>query len=133
MKKKLLALVVIACSLVVPAVPASANNHDQLFGDVCTKTPDASVCKDAEKDQSNDADNSITGPNGVLNNVANILLIVVGAATVIMIIVGGFRMILGVGDPAKIAEGRNTILYAVIGLVVAFMANAIIRFVVTRL
>lgn len=133
MKKKLLALLIIACSLVVPVASAGASSHDQLFGDACDNTPDAAVCKDAEKDQSNNADNSITGPNGALNNIANVLLIIVGAATVIMIIVGGFRMIFGVGDPAKIAEGRNTILYAVIGLVVAFMANAIIRFVINRL
>lgn len=77
------------------------------------------------------ADNKM-GFAGLLERVINILLFVVGAVAVLAIIIGGIRYVVSGGDPKAAAGAKDTILYAVIGLVVAFAAYAIVRFVVTR-
>ena len=69
---------------------------------------------------------------GMINFVINIMLFVIGAASVIMIVVGGIRYTLSNGDSSAITGAKNTILYAVIGLVVALLAYAIVNFVITQ-
>jgi hypothetical protein len=75
----------------------------------------------------------ITGPNGIINNIANILAFITGVVAVIMIMVGGFQYIQSSGDSAKINKAKNTILFAVIGLVVVVVARSLIVFVLTLL
>lgn len=64
--------------------------------------------------------------------VSNILLFLIGLAAVIMIIIGGIRYTTSNGDASQTKAAKDTILYAVIGIVVALMAFAIVRFVVDR-
>lgn len=71
--------------------------------------------------------------NGVIKAVVNTLSFVVGLASVIMIIVGGFKMVASGGDSNKVASGRSTVLYAIIGLVVVVFAQAIVYFVLNRI
>jgi cytochrome bd-type quinol oxidase subunit 2 len=71
--------------------------------------------------------------SAVFTNVANTLTYIVGAVSVIMIIVGGFRYVMSQGDSKTAAEAKNTILYAVIGVVVAITAYAIINFVIVSI
>ena len=61
--------------------------------------------------------------------VTNTLILAIGVISVIMIIVGGFRYALSAGDGKNTAAAKDTILYAVIGLVVALLAYAISNFV----
>ncbi len=70
---------------------------------------------------------------GTLRAVSDILIFVIGAIAVIMIIIGGIRYATSAGDQAQITSAKNTILYSVIGLIIAFMAYGIARFVVDRL
>jgi magnesium-transporting ATPase (P-type) len=74
-----------------------------------------------------------TDLNALIKRVVNILLFVVGIASVIMIIIGGLRYVTSGGDQGQISGAKNTIMYAVIGLVVASLAFAIVNFVVTRI
>jgi len=67
----------------------------------------------------------------IVKNVINLLLLVIGMIAVIMIIIGGIRYVTSNGDQNQITGAKNTILYAVIGLVVAIMAFAIVNFVIT--
>ena len=62
--------------------------------------------------------------------IVNILLFLLGAIAVIMIVIGGIRYATSNGDQSAITSAKNTILYAVIGLVVAIMAYAIVNFVI---
>lgn len=62
--------------------------------------------------------------------IANTLIFIVGAISVIMIIVGGLRYVISNGDPKQAEVGRNTIMYAVIGVVVSLLSYAIVNFVV---
>ena len=66
---------------------------------------------------------------GTLNTVINVVLAVVGFVAVIMIILGGISFITSQGDSSKVTKARNTILYGVIGLVIALLAYAIVNFV----
>lgn len=65
-----------------------------------------------------------------LKNIVNILLYILGAIAVIMIIIGGVRYTTANGEASSIKSAKDTILYAVIGLIVAIMAYAIVNFVV---
>ena len=64
-----------------------------------------------------------------IKTIINVLLFVLGAIAVIMIIIGGFRYVLSAGESSAITAAKNTIFYAVIGLVVAILAFAIVNFV----
>jgi hypothetical protein len=73
------------------------------------------------------------GPGGLLGLVGNItktLLIVIGAIAVIMIVIGGLRYILSQGDENGLRGAKDTIIYSVVGLVVALLAYAIVSFVI---
>jgi hypothetical protein len=59
----------------------------------------------------------------------SLVSVVVGIIAVIMIIIGGFRFVVSNGDSGKITTARNTIIYALIGLILAALAQVIVRFV----
>ncbi len=61
------------------------------------------------------------------------VFMVLGGAAVIMIIAGGMMYTISAGDPAKVKNAKNTIIYAVVGLVVAILAASIITFVISYL
>ena len=67
-----------------------------------------------------------------MTNLVNILLFLAGAVAVIVIIIGGIRYVMSSGDAGQVQSAKNTILYAVIGLIVVIMAYAIVNFVVTN-
>ncbi len=75
-----------------------------------------------------------SGPNvqEIIRLVINILSWVVGIAAVIMIIIGGLRYVLSGGDSTGVNNAKNTILYALIGLVIVAMAQILVRFVLER-
>jgi hypothetical protein len=73
------------------------------------------------------------GAGGVINTITNVLLFVVGALSVIMIIIGGLRYVISGGNATSVTAARNTILYAIVGLVIAFLAFAAINFVLINL
>lgn len=66
------------------------------------------------------------------HTIANTLTFVIGGIAVIMVIIGGLRYVLANGDSKAAADARNTILYSVIGIVVALSAWGIVNFVVTK-
>lgn len=75
---------------------------------------------------------SAADPESIVQKVVNIILFVLGVLAVIMIIVGGFRYVTSGGDSNKLTSAKNTILYAVIGLIVALFAYAIVNWVVKQ-
>lgn len=75
----------------------------------------------------------LVGDAGIFTRITSIALYVIGAVSVIMLIWGGLRYILSGGDSKKITDAKNTVLYAIIGLIIAFLAYAIIRFVLNAI
>lgn len=74
------------------------------------------------------SDNSTTLEEGI-KNVVNVLLFLLGSIAVIMIIIGGIRYATSNGDAGSTKSAKDTILYAVIGLVVAILSYAIVNFI----
>ncbi|MFO0971743.1 MAG: hypothetical protein U0520_05365 [Candidatus Saccharimonadales bacterium] len=68
----------------------------------------------------------------LVRRIINIFSMVVGAVSVIMIIIGGFRYIISGGDSSGVSGAKNTILYAIVGLVIVLFAQVIIRFILTN-
>lgn len=101
--------------------PASDTKKDLCAG--INLDPNDQDCKAA------DADNTI---KKVLTTVINLFSLVVGFTAVLMIIVGGFKYITAGGDTGNVTAAKNTILYAVIGLVIVALAQFIVRFVLGR-
>ena len=72
-------------------------------------------------------------PSTTLENfigiIINVVLAVVGLVSVFMIILGGFTYMTSQGDAAKVKRGKDTLLYGIIGLIIALVAFAIVNFV----
>lgn len=73
--------------------------------------------------------NTTSSVSDLIGAIANVLVFLVGSISTIMIIVGGIRYSLSQGDPGQAAKAKNTILYAVFGVVAAIAAFAIVSFV----
>lgn len=68
----------------------------------------------------------------VIRLVINIFSLIVGVIAVIMIIIGGLKYITSGGDSGNITGAKNTILYAIIGLVVVALAQVVVKFVLNK-
>jgi len=73
------------------------------------------------------------GSTGVITLLTNTLLFIVGALSVVMIIIGGLRYVISGGNSASVTAAKNTILYAIVGLVISFLAFAAINFVLNTI
>ncbi|MET0980221.1 MAG: pilin [Candidatus Saccharimonadales bacterium] len=71
--------------------------------------------------------------NTTIRDVVNVMLYIIGVLSVIMIVFGGIRYVISAGDSTKVAAAKNTVLYSVVGLVVALLSYAIVNFVLTNL
>lgn len=63
--------------------------------------------------------------------IVNFIFGLAGAIAFLFVVIGGFRYIISQGDPNAVAQAKNTIIYALVGLVVTVTAYAIVGFVVT--
>ncbi|MBI1146516.1 hypothetical protein JEO88_00725 [Candidatus Saccharibacteria bacterium] len=88
-----------------------------------------SVQEGAEAARADGMPAELIGDNGVFSRLTNTILLVVGLISVIMLVYGGLRYILSGGDSKKVTDAKNTILYAIIGLIISLLAFAIVNFV----
>jgi hypothetical protein len=70
--------------------------------------------------------------NSVVTTVVNLLSVIVGITAVIMIMISGFKYVTSGGDSSSVASAKNTLIYAIIGLVVVAFAQAIVKFVLQK-
>lgn len=115
--------------LMFMTVPATANAVD-LFNDACSSphTVASAVCVDNKK-----TGDPVTGPNGIILKAANIIAIIAGVAAIIAIIIGGLKYVTSGGDSGGVSSAKQTILYALIGLIVIILARTIITFVIHKI
>ena len=66
----------------------------------------------------------------VIQNILNVILSISGIIAVIFIVIGGIHYMTSAGDAGKIKKAKDTVLYAVIGLIVCILAFAIVNFVI---
>jgi len=72
---------------------------------------------------------SATCANGIFTTITNTALFIIGALSVLMLIYGGIRYTVSMGDSKNVEAAKNTIMYAIIGIIVALLAGAIVNFV----
>ena len=125
-KYKLLALVTSIgfCSMVVLPGATLVSAEGTCSG--------ASDCVKRGADNVGSTGSSSDSVGDIIKVVVNIMLFLLGAVCVIMIIIGGIRYATSQGDQAGVTGAKNTILYAVVGLVVAIAAYAIVNFVIEQ-
>lgn len=70
--------------------------------------------------------------SATIKTLLTIVFSVVGALSLLFITIGGFRYVLSQGDPQATGKAKNTILYALVGLVVAATAQIIVTFIIGR-
>src|SRR5690242_5987264 len=128
MKRVLLFLAsILAFGALIAPAPALAFDP---FGPICSIGGGSSaVCQEKDKNTTN----PLTGKNGLFIGISNILAIVAGLTAVIIIIVSGLKYVLAAGDPAKTKGAKDSIIGAVIGLVVIGLADSLITLVLSRL
>jgi hypothetical protein len=114
------------------AMPAAAQTaQDEINNGLCSGsnfelTDNPGQCNTAGVD-------ATTRINNIVHTIVNLLSAVVGVVAVIMIIVGGLRYVTSGGNDTSVTSAKNTILYAVIGLVVVALAQIIVRFTLSKL
>ena len=67
--------------------------------------------------------------NTIVRTIINVIVYIVGLLAVIMIIYGGILYTTSAGDPGKVKKAKDTILYGIVGLVIAVLAFAIVNFI----
>jgi hypothetical protein len=77
--------------------------------------------------------NPFFGPNGIITILIEQLNFAIGVASVIAIIVGAIRYITSAGVPASAQQGRNTVIYALVGIVVALAGQLLVTLVLSRI
>lgn len=136
MVQKIKTLILALSLLIVPAVSLATSTI--VSADTSKTTIQSGVCGGADTltlNSTNGNQCAITEPtsiNGTITTVVNIISIVVGVLAVIMIIVGGFRYITSGGKEEGVKGAKNTILYALIGLIIVALAQVIVRFVLSK-
>jgi len=112
----------------------------QITTGVCTmvtlcagKAMALTVQEGAEAARADGMPENLVGVDGVFNRITNTALYVIGAISVAMLVWGGLRYIISGGDSKKITDAKNTILYALLGLIIAFFAYAIVNFVLNAI
>lgn len=73
------------------------------------------------------------GTNGIITILIDQLSLAVGVASVIMIIIGAIRFVTSAGQPQSAQAARNTVIYAVVGIVVALIGQALVTLVLSKI
>lgn len=105
---------------VLPAVPAYAST----ISESCENSPNPKplICREQERTVGD-----------VIGIIVDVLLFGIGVLSVVMIIVSGIRYSVSMGDAGNITKAKNSLMYAVIGLVVALLAYPIVHWLIGAL
>jgi len=128
MIKYVLIIILATVSLNFFATPVSAYDFFKGTAIDCSD-PDAAnsaVCKDKK------GKTPITGSNGILYRITQIVAILSGFAAVIMTVIAGIKYITSRGESSNVAAAKNTLVGVVAGLIIVAIAASIITFVIGR-
>lgn len=84
----------------------------------------------ANQARTSDMPTVIFGNSGIFTQIVSVMMFLVGILSVIMLVFGGLRYVISRGDSKAVESAKNTILYAIVGLIVAILAYAIVNFVI---
>ena len=123
LQSAMVVLGLVGVTQLIPVSTVSAAGADVLT-ESCKTNPSSALCTKSL---------ALFGPNSLCTKIINTLIFVIGAIAVVMIVIGGFRYTISGGDSGQVNGAKNTILYAVIGLVIAILSYGIVNFVLARL
>lgn len=118
MRKIRTIIAILAVTIGIGVLSPAGVHAKSVIAEQCKGVTDSSICKDQ---------NASGGT--LVKDIINILLFIVGALSVIMIIVAGILYVTSAGDSGGVTRAKNTLLYAIVGLIVAFLGYAIVNFV----
>jgi hypothetical protein len=107
--------------------PAEASAAFNPFEQACNQGGGGPACN------TNTNENPLLGQQGALSRVMGILSLLLGVVAVIYLIWGGIKYITSNGDSSSISSAKSTIIYALVGLVLAVLARPIINTVLSRI
>ncbi len=116
---------------VVGVASAQSSGSPDIQQGLCTGAADLQFGGNANCDvNKKQTENKI---NTLITNIINIFSVVVGIVAVIMIIYGGFRYIVSGGESGNVTSAKNTIMYAIIGLVIVAFAQFVVKFILGKI
>lgn len=126
-------LISLACtlSLALPFVVTAQAHAIDIINPACQTAQTAD--KPSFCNQPVQTENPIFGPDGLVTKGLSIFALVIGIIAVIVIIISGLRMVVSGGDSNTITASRNAIIYAVVGLVIAAIAQSLVVFLLRRI
>ncbi len=136
--KSYLAILLLGVASFAPvALPAvvhaqAASDSNQIQGPLCNGADKLDFNTSATGGCSITANSTGDKLTAIIRLVINIISVVVGVVAVIMIVFGGLKYITSGGESSNVSSAKNTILYAIIGLVIVALAQFIVRFVLDK-
>jgi len=128
LKSLAIKLVVVSALFVPSLAPTMVGAQPDVQSQLCGGATELQIGEGGEC-EAVDAEDTV---NDLITDVINIISVIVGIVAVIMIIWGGFKYITSGGDSGNISAAKNTILFAIVGLIIVALAQIIVRFVLSR-
>ena len=124
--KKLLIYILLTVGLLSPtlalgAQPIYATTQEELKKGACLGD---AAC------EASTPDSTKSSVNNIINTIINVFSWVVGVVAVIMVIFGGFRYVTAAGNETKTKAAKDTILFALIGIIIVALAQTIVKYVI---
>ena len=136
MRKALLSIAIIIAMLapiIISAPTIRAVDVNSGNGDVSNICAQPGAATSAYCQDTTNPTNKVYGKNGVLITTSYIISIIAGVAAIIIIIISGIRFMVSGGDSNSVASARNSIIYAVVGLIVIAAAESIFLLVMNNI
>ena len=92
-----------------------------------------SIKEGALQAKASDQADTLFGSDGIFVTITNTALFLIGAVSVVMLIYGGIRYTVSGDESGAVTNAKNTILYAIVGIVIAILAYAAVQFVIGQL
>jgi len=119
--------------------PTYSATIDTVNKEICDKAEEnggelPTICDpDAVNNAQTSSDNILVGPQGMITRLTKVMIWVSGTLAMIMIIISGLMFIFSSGNPESAGRARRTLMYALIGMVVAVVGQLIVSFVLNKL
>ena len=121
---------ILSSLLIIPIMALGVSAALQINNVNVVRATEMTLSGGVSSSQGDDVPQDLAGE--VFKNVVNILLFIIGAVSVIMLIYGGIRYTTSGGNANSVTAAKNTIMYSIVGLVIAILAFAVVQFVVNQ-
>ncbi len=123
---------VVTVALLGLAVPVALAQGADIGNSTCQGVSNLNLSENIKPGGCGGLNTSANTVNNALHTGINIFSIIVGIIAVIMIVLAGFKYITSGGSDDKVKSAKNTIVYAVVGLIIVALAQFIVKFILTK-